>query len=148
MRSLVPFLALFDREISKVAESRANSALIACLQRKKPKIQPDHYILVYYIHGKLLQIRRKSRISCHLRYHSIELLQMLLKVVLTVHESFFSAQKPQNTVQKANSLRISAYQHKQGRPDSDGTSQSIIFCNPTFLLHHWIENFLLISKLD
>jgi hypothetical protein len=74
MRSLVPFLALFDREISKVDESRANSALIACLQRKKPKIQPDHYILVHHIHGKLLQIRGKIRISCHLRYHSIEIL--------------------------------------------------------------------------
>ena len=64
----------FDRVAFEVAKSRANGALIACILRKKPKIQPDHYILVYYIHGKLLQIRRKSRISCHLRYHSIELL--------------------------------------------------------------------------
>ena len=40
----------FDRGAFEVAKSRAYGALIACLQRKKLKIQLDHYILVYYIH--------------------------------------------------------------------------------------------------
>ena len=40
----------FDRVAFEVAKSRANGALIACLQRKKLKIQLDHYILEYYIH--------------------------------------------------------------------------------------------------
>jgi hypothetical protein len=46
----IPSAGPFDRGALKVAKSRAYGALIACLQRKKLKIQLDHYILVYYIH--------------------------------------------------------------------------------------------------